>query len=80
MCLRSVRAGHILISATGKACLSGLRYACPIVFNGKWQKHIHSFPASTARNLNWLSPELLEQNLQGTYGLNHIKWIIFFYV
>ncbi|RZB89865.1 STE20-related kinase adapter protein alpha [Asbolus verrucosus] len=61
----SVRAGHILISASGKACLAGLRYACPIVLNGKWQKHIHSFPGSTSRNLNWLSPELLEQNLQG---------------
>jgi STE20-related kinase adapter protein alpha len=54
-----------LITASGKACLAGLRYACPIIFNGKWQKHIHSFPSSTARNLNWLSPELLEQNLQG---------------
>ncbi|KYB26773.1 STE20-related kinase adapter protein alpha [Tribolium castaneum] len=62
---RSVRAGHILISATGKASLAGLRYACPIVLNGKWQRQIHSFPASTVRNLNWLSPELLEQNLQG---------------
>jgi STE20-related kinase adapter protein alpha len=62
---RSIRAGHILITASGKACLAGLRYACPIIFNGKWQKHIHSFPSSTARNLNWLSPELLEQNLQG---------------
>ncbi|KAJ8968147.1 hypothetical protein NQ317_009241 [Molorchus minor] len=65
MCFfRSIRASHILISASGQACIAGLRYACPIVMNGKWQKHIHSFPVSTERNLNWLSPELLEQNLQ----------------
>lgn len=62
---RALRASHILISATGSACLTGLRYACPIVEHGKWQKQIHSFPASTARNLNWLSPEVLEQNLRG---------------
>lgn len=62
---RSVRASHILVSACGRACLSGLRYSCQIVENGRWQKSIHSFPHSTARNLNWLSPELLEQNLQG---------------
>lgn len=62
---RAIRASHVLISVSGRACLAGLRYACPIVLNGKWQKRIHSFPASTERNLNWLSPELLEQNLQG---------------
>lgn len=62
---RAIRASHVLISAKGQACLTGLRYACPIVSHGKWQKQVHSFPASTAKNLNWLSPEVLEQNLRG---------------
>ncbi|KAG5894778.1 hypothetical protein JTB14_005214 [Gonioctena quinquepunctata] len=62
---RAVQASHILIPAAGKACLAGMRYACPVVSNGKWQKKIHSFPASTEKNLSWLSPELLEQNLHG---------------
>ncbi|KAJ8947933.1 hypothetical protein NQ314_008526 [Rhamnusium bicolor] len=43
---RAIRASHILISAAGRACLSGLRYACPIVLNGRWQRSIHSFPAT----------------------------------
>ncbi|XP_063217614.1 STE20-related kinase adapter protein alpha isoform X2 [Bacillus rossius redtenbacheri] len=62
---RAVRASHILVSACGRACLSGLRYACHIVENGRWQRSIHSFPHSSARNLNWLSPEMLEQNIHG---------------
>ncbi|XP_019757952.2 STE20-related kinase adapter protein alpha isoform X1 [Dendroctonus ponderosae] len=62
---RAIRASHILVSSAGRACLTGFRYACPIVINGRWQKTIHSFPSSTKANLNWLSPELLEQNLIG---------------
>lgn len=62
---RAIRASHVLISETGNSCLTGFRYACPIIKNGRWQRQIHSFPTSTARNLNWLSPEVLEQNLQG---------------
>lgn len=64
---RAIKASHVLISAGGRVCLGGLKYACQIVQNGKWQRQIHSFPASTVRNLNWLSPELLEQNLQGLW-------------
>jgi hypothetical protein len=61
MCSRAIRASHILVSSCGQACLSGLRYACQIVEHGRWQCSVHSFPRSTACNLNWLSPEVLEQ-------------------
>ncbi|XP_075219302.1 STE20-related kinase adapter protein alpha-like isoform X2 [Lycorma delicatula] len=62
---RAVRASHILVSADGRARLSGLRYACRLMNNGKVVKQVHSFPCTTLPNLNWLSPELLAQNLQG---------------
>ncbi|KAL1465463.1 hypothetical protein WDU94_005035 [Cyamophila willieti] len=59
---RAVKASHILVSQSGRACLSGLRYMCPY---SPTRKKVHLFPSSTAYNLNWLSPELLEQNLEG---------------
>lgn len=41
--------------------ITGFRYAAHMIQDGKWKKWIHCFPTSAAVNLNWLSPELLEQ-------------------
>ena len=41
--------------------ITGFRYAVHMVEGGKRKKCIHCFPTSAAVNLNWLSPELLEQ-------------------
>ncbi|BES88654.1 STYKc [Nesidiocoris tenuis] len=63
---RAVRGSHVLISAEGNVVLTGLRYACPVISAGRWQKKMHSYPASImAPNVNWLSPELLKQNVEG---------------
>ncbi|XP_049835523.1 STE20-related kinase adapter protein alpha isoform X1 [Schistocerca gregaria] len=62
---RAIRASHILVSSSGRACLSGLRYSYNIVRDGRRVNTVHSFPNSTQKNLNWLSPEVLEQNLKG---------------
>lgn len=58
---RAIKAGHILIRADGHACLSGLRSMCPI----DKRSNLHSLPLQSANNLNWSSPEMLEQNLLG---------------
>lgn len=62
---RAVRTSHILVSAEGNVTLCGLRYSCSMLNGGKRLKKIYSFPPSTLPNLNWLSPELLQQNLNG---------------
>ena len=83
MSCRAVRASHILVSSCGQACLSGLRYACQIVEHGRWQCSVHSFPRSTAPNLNWLSPEVLEQvsitvHYVSPLDKNIILWLVCF--
>lgn len=45
----------------GKSMITGFRYAAHMVEDGKRKKCIHCFPTSATVNLNWLSPELLEQ-------------------
>ncbi|KAI0242037.1 STE20-related kinase adapter protein alpha [Lamellibrachia satsuma] len=62
---RSVQASHILISATGQVCLSGLRHCCSMVVNGVIRSKVHNFPTHFVNSLQWASPELLEQNLAG---------------
>lgn len=58
---RAIKAGHILVRADGHACLSGLRSMCPI----DKRSNLHSLPLQSSNNLNWSSPEMLEQNLLG---------------
>ncbi|XP_050305651.1 STE20-related kinase adapter protein alpha [Anthonomus grandis grandis] len=62
---RAIKASHILISTTGKICVTGFRHTCYMVRRGRWQEKVHFFSASERVNLNWLSPEVLEQNMKG---------------
>ncbi len=61
---RAVKARHILVNADGHACLSGLRYLYPLPENGNGRK-VYNYPLHASHNLNWFSPELLEQNSEG---------------
>ncbi|XP_059989560.1 STE20-related kinase adapter protein alpha isoform X5 [Lagenorhynchus albirostris] len=62
---RSVKASHVLISADGKVYLSGLRSNLSMISHGQRQRVVHDFPKYSIKVLPWLSPEVLQQNLQG---------------
>ncbi|RWS01430.1 STE20-related kinase adapter protein alpha-like protein, partial [Dinothrombium tinctorium] len=63
---RAVRGSHILIyGPTGRCLLTGFKYSASVIVDGKWQPVIHEYPSNARPNLNWLSPEVLEQNLLG---------------
>jgi len=63
---RSVRGSHILVTAPeGRCLLSGLKHSTSCMIDGKWQTAIHHYPSHPEPNLNWLAPEVLEQNLLG---------------
>ncbi|XP_032891077.1 STE20-related kinase adapter protein alpha isoform X1 [Amblyraja radiata] len=62
---RSVQASHILISSEGQVYLSGLRSIFSMISHGQRLRVIHDFPKYSVKILPWLSPELLQQNLQG---------------
>ncbi|XP_027898526.1 STE20-related kinase adapter protein alpha isoform X2 [Xiphophorus couchianus] len=62
---RSVKASHVLISADGQVCMSGLRSIFSLIRNGQRAKMVHDFPQYSVKVLPWLSPEVLQQNLQG---------------
>lgn len=65
---RSVRASHILINSSGRCLLTGLKYSVNCISDGKWQPYMHEYPLKARPNINWFSPEILEQNL---FGYNH---------
>lgn len=65
---RSIRGSHILINTAGQCLLSGLKYSVNCIADGKWQPYMHEYPLKARSNINWFSPEILEQNL---FGYNH---------
>ena len=65
---RSIRASHILLDPNKPMVkLTGLRYACNLQDPpGQGLPVRYDYPLHVvATNLNWLSPEILEQNLKG---------------
>jgi len=63
---RSVRASHVLISETGAAILTGFRYCTNLHSTGENRTNLYDYPLhGVAGNLNWLAPEILQQNLLG---------------
>ncbi|XP_049601186.1 STE20-related kinase adapter protein alpha isoform X2 [Syngnathus scovelli] len=62
---RSVKASHVLIAADGQVRMSGLRSIFSLIRHGQRAKVVHDFPQNSVKVLPWLSPEVLQQNLQG---------------
>jgi len=62
---RAVRGSHVLVQDTGKCVLTGFKYNTSVITDGRWHTAIHEYPSNAKPNLNWLSPEVLEQNLLG---------------
>lgn len=59
---RAVQASHILLSESGEACLTGLRYSCSLMESGQGLQDRYDYPIHVAKaNLNWASPEFLQQ-------------------
>lgn len=45
--------------------LTGLKYSTTVLQKGRWQPNIHQYPKNSVKLLNFLAPEILEQNLIG---------------
>lgn len=61
---RSLRASHILLSPT-RAVLCGFREATNLISHGQRSRVLYDLPPKSVKSLNWLAPEVLEQNLSG---------------
>lgn len=59
---RSIRASHILLD--DRAMLTGFKECVNLISDGKRAKRLHSLPQSP-KELIWMAPEVLEQNLLG---------------
>lgn len=73
---RSIRASHILINKT-KAVLCGFRECTSMLAHGERAKSLYELPPASVKGLNWLAPEVLEQNLLGyTEKSDVYRWAI----
>uniref|UniRef100_A0A1L8DM73 Putative ste20-like serine/threonine protein kinase n=1 Tax=Nyssomyia neivai TaxID=330878 RepID=A0A1L8DM73_9DIPT len=61
---RAIRASHILLNHE-RAVLTGFRQAITLLTHGERVRTLHNLPPNATRGLNWLAPELLEQDLMG---------------
>ncbi|XP_054162439.1 STE20-related kinase adapter protein alpha-like [Oppia nitens] len=65
----SIKASHILVLGrpdTQMRCvLSGLKYSVSAIREGKVMYPMYDFPVHTERYINWMAPEVLEQNMMG---------------
>lgn len=61
---RSIRASHILLNQN-KAVLCGFREPITLITNGQRTQRLFDLPPNSVKSLNWLAPEVLEQNLAG---------------
>ncbi|XP_033105789.1 STE20-related kinase adapter protein alpha-like [Anneissia japonica] len=62
---RSIKSSHILLSQNGRILMTGLSTAVNMVKDGQRLRAVHDFPTHAVKNLPWLAPEILEQNLLG---------------
>ncbi|XP_016095964.1 STE20-related kinase adapter protein beta-like [Sinocyclocheilus grahami] len=58
---RGVKASHVLLSAEGRVCLSGLQSVYSLMKDGKRMRAVFDMPQHSPSLLPWLSPELLRQ-------------------
>lgn len=72
---RSVKASHVLISADGQVCMSGLRSIFSLIRHGQRARVVHDFPQYSVKVLPWLSPEVLQQVFHSsTAALRQEPW------
>ncbi|CAF0877810.1 unnamed protein product [Brachionus calyciflorus] len=62
---RCVCPENIYINQSGHVYLGGMGYAISLIDNGFLNKRLHEYPSKIDNYVNYLSPEILQQNLIG---------------